>query len=235
MTEMLAWLLILLTTAAAPPATTPSPASMTDAEALPATKAFERWLEGTLGVARGQHDVLVASIEPDAVVVTFSAGSANPMSPTGGVARLRRSGSGWSVDRIYLEGPDLWVYPEAYVHDFQRRRAQRTMGEMRTLATAVESYSIDNNQYPVGASPTDLEMALEPTYIGRVPERDGWGSPFLYVAEPSEYCVVSLGAGGEPDVPTPRDVHVLSKGAGASNDISRDIVFCTGSFVSWYE
>src|ERR1700688_301014 len=63
----------------------------------------------------------------------------------------------------------------------QRGRQKRSMSDMRTLATAVESYSVDNNVYPTascasnvysgGAPGTILSdtsfSLLIPTYIGK--------------------------------------------------------------------
>src|ERR1700740_3686796 len=76
----------------------------------------------------------------------------------------------------------------------QRGRQKRSMSDMRTLATAVESYSVDNHIYPTascasnsfsdnypGTALTDTSFTLIiPTYIGKTVLKDGWGNYFGY-------------------------------------------------------
>jgi len=151
---------------------------------------------------------------------------------------MKREASGWVVDRVLDSRTDAWIFPEAFVFDEQRRRAKSTMGDMRTLATAVESYSIDNNQYPVACDARELEAILEPTYVRHVPLRDGWGEALLYVSTTSEYCVVSAGADRKLERPASLqgDEAMLARASQApSRDAASDIVFCTGSFTRWFE
>src|SRR5437016_1297284 len=60
----------------------------------------------------------------------------------------------------------------------QRGKQKRTMGDMRTAATANESYAIDNNQYNVsGPGPISaISARLQPTYVKKLPSKDGWTS-----------------------------------------------------------
>src|SRR6266700_687199 len=65
----------------------------------------------------------------------------------------------------------------------QRGKQKRTMSDMRTLATAIEAYAVDNNSYPPAACPSGLATIiaaaaavdsasfskLSPTYIGQPP------------------------------------------------------------------
>ena len=69
----------------------------------------------------------------------------------------------------------------------QRGKQKRTMADMRTLATAIEAYAVDNNNYipgtcapglftDLGTATTDTSFAgLTPTYIAAAPKIDGWG------------------------------------------------------------
>ena len=71
----------------------------------------------------------------------------------------------------------------------QRGKQKRTMSDMRAVATAIESYAVDNNYYPAAATcnaglftggtavPLGLSSFtnLQPTYIAQVPRQDGWG------------------------------------------------------------
>src|SRR6266702_3414827 len=70
----------------------------------------------------------------------------------------------------------------------QRGKQKRTMGDMRSLATAIEAYAVDNNVYPPAACASGLFTtadktlddsswtALTPTYISLAPKKDGWGN-----------------------------------------------------------
>ena len=114
----------------------------------------------------------------------------------------------------------------------QRGKQKRTMGDLRTVATANESYSIDNNQYvlkaAVGAVST-IVTNLEPTYVKKMPNLDGWSTPFYYItdAAASEYTLTSYGknkvAGGTGTVAA----------NGGTTNFTMDIVFSTGSFAQF--
>jgi type II secretion system protein G len=110
----------------------------------------------------------------------------------------------------------------------QRGKQKRTMGDLRTTATANESYSIDNNQYIVLTNTVGgLTAYLQPTYVKKVPQKDGWNSDVRYDSPGQEYTITSYGkdkaAGNNQNV-----------GAnGGTSDFRADIVFSTGSFVQF--
>src|SRR5687768_14126805 len=57
----------------------------------------------------------------------------------------------------------------------QRGKQKRTMADMRAIGTAVESYAVDNNQYPAGGSPVStIASVLEPRYIAQLVTTDAW-------------------------------------------------------------
>ena len=111
----------------------------------------------------------------------------------------------------------------------QRGKQKRTMGDLRTVATANESYSIDNNQYysSAAANVSTLATAMQPTYVKRIPSKDGWTSDLKYLGTVSEYTVTSLGkdrsTGGGGTVAT----------NGGTTDFRNAILFSTGSFVNF--
>ena len=74
-----------------------------------------------------------------------------------------------------------------------RRRLIRTLRDLRTIGTAVESYSIDADVYPIVASVEDLRPLLAPTYVTTFPMRDGWGHPFRFNSNGQEYTTTSSG------------------------------------------
>ena len=111
----------------------------------------------------------------------------------------------------------------------QRGKQKRTMSDLRTVATANESYSIDNNQYCVLAagSVTGISGFMEPTYVKKMPFKDGWVTDMQYVATVGEYTITSYGkdkaAAGGGTVGT----------NGNTTDFRNDIIFSTGSFVQF--
>jgi len=73
----------------------------------------------------------------------------------------------------------------------QRGKQKRTMSDMRTMATAVEAYAVDNNFYPAGqctgkftavtTTLTDTSLSrLAPTYIANPVKKDGWSNFLMY-------------------------------------------------------
>jgi type II secretion system protein G len=111
----------------------------------------------------------------------------------------------------------------------QRGKQKRTMGDLRTCATANESYSIDNNQYYVSAaaSISTLSGSLEATYVKKLPAKDGWTTDMRYIGASNEYTITSYGkdrnSGGGGSVAT----------NGGTTDFRNDIIFSTGSFVQF--
>ena len=114
----------------------------------------------------------------------------------------------------------------------QRGKQKRTMADIRSSATANESYSIDMNQYVVQAA-GDMSAGtialLQPTYIKKIPTRDGWATNVNYEGSAQEYTLISYGknqvTGGA----------VATCAAGSTTDFRDDICFSNGSFISWPE
>src|SRR5215831_2315038 len=50
-----------------------------------------------------------------------------------------------------------------------RGKQKRTMADMRSIGTAIESYAVDNNVYPVAATAAALKLLVEPIYIKSMP------------------------------------------------------------------
>jgi general secretion pathway protein G len=124
----------------------------------------------------------------------------------------------------------------------QRGRQKRSMSDMRTLATAVESYSVDNNVYPSAAACagnvyvldantplTDTSFTLLiPTYIGKTVLKDGWGHYFGYAVNGTQdqYRISCFGRDGVDD------------GAivcGTTQNFNTDIYYSNGTFIQWPE
>jgi len=119
-------------------------------------------------------------------------------------------------------------------------RARRTIADVRSVATAIEEYAIDNNQYPSptgGLVPLSLiESDLEPIYIRTLPLTDQWGNEILLWSTGAHYLLLSRGADGVLDFDAERVmIDGLTAGLpGAVDDFGADLVFLDGRFVQWW-
>lgn len=145
-----------------------------------------------------------------------------------------RSRSDVSGDDIILSAGKVVNGPRT-LHSRQRQ----TMADLRSVGTAVESYSIDNNLYPLQADGLKgletIEEELEPIYIRILPMLDAWGNPFLYWSDETRYVIVSPGADGVLDsvwddsAAAFREIEL----AGEIDNGNADIVFANGQFAQW--
>ncbi len=131
------------------------------------------------------------------------------------------------------------MYWPNYWNASQRRKQKISMGDLRSIGTAVESYAVDYNRYPASAASLppgpypsrpihpSMVSSLEPTYIRKLPLSDGWGSSFLYRTTPKNdnYVIVSTGSDGIPGPFT----------LGSTTSFNADMVFSNGQFVQYPE
>jgi len=120
-----------------------------------------------------------------------------------------------------------------FLNATDRGRQKRTMADLRSIGTACESFSIDENRYP---GPTEgwvevgeIAADVEPVYIRVLPRVDGWGNPLMYWSDGEAYRIVSAGRDGE----TERDWRDAP--GGPTYRFESDIVFGDGQFSSWPE
>jgi general secretion pathway protein G len=121
----------------------------------------------------------------------------------------------------------------------QRGKQKRSMSDMRTMATALEAYAVDNNVYPNGVcntasytttdtTLTDTSLSLlSPTYIANPVRKDGWDQFFLYgsPADNQQYCLVSTGRNKVAEAIT----------CVTTTNFNSDIVYSNGGFVQFPE
>jgi len=108
-----------------------------------------------------------------------------------------------------------------------RGKQKRTMADMRSIATAVESYSVDWNFYPKGATDlTTLAPYIVPTYIKKLPTADGWNRALIFNSntEGTNYTIQSSGKNSAQEV-----------FGGPTTDFNYDIIFAEGRFYQWPE
>jgi type II secretion system protein G len=112
-----------------------------------------------------------------------------------------------------------------------RGKQKRTMSDMRSVGTAVESYAVDVNFYPYAGFTTLAAvdggaMGVSPIYIKVAPEKDGWGGLLMYAAEPfgAAYTIQSYGKDKTAGITM-----------GPTNDFDCDILYQNGTFVAYPE
>jgi len=112
-----------------------------------------------------------------------------------------------------------------------RGRQKRSMADMRSLGTALESYSVDFNYYPRvafgPAASTTWTVYLTPTYIRRIPELDGWARQYQAKGDLAgqSYTIYSKGRAGTG----------TEASGGPQSSFDSAIVFTNGTFVQWPE
>lgn len=102
-------------------------------------------------------------------------------------------------------------------------KQKRSLGDLRTITTALSVYRIDHSRYPLLGDTTTLELV---PYLGELPDYDGWGSPFAYkcAGNGSRYTAISFGSNRVPDTPY------------STGPIRRhldDIVYTDGNLLQW--
>lgn len=109
----------------------------------------------------------------------------------------------------------------------ERARQRRTMGDMRTLALAINSYATDYAFVPqLTGGAVELRKHLQPTYLKVLPVEDGWRRELYYAGSGLSYTIVSWGGDG-----------VAQSGPflGPTSNYSADIAIVNGVFVQWPE
>jgi type II secretion system protein G len=126
----------------------------------------------------------------------------------------------------------------------ERAKQKRTMADMRSLATAWESRSVETGRYNASGAMVvgvdqmvdinDLGTALQPTYIRTMPKTDGWGHPLeAYTSlawgsatNAGAYALISPGRDGR---------FATQPTTGATTNFDCDIVYSNGSFIAYPE
>ncbi len=107
-----------------------------------------------------------------------------------------------------------------------KAKQKRTMGDLRSICTAVEAYATDNARYPNAiASWAGLKPIINPHFIRAPPDVDGWshGWDAATTATGSDYTISSFA----------KDGLISSRSGGATGDFDCDIVYTNGSFFQW--
>ena len=106
-----------------------------------------------------------------------------------------------------------------------RGKQKRTMADMRSIGTAVESYAVDNNFYPRNQSVVPTTF-LSPIYIKTVPATDGWSNTWIFASDTNGtlYTITSQAKDATTEG---------SPAGGTTADFDCDIIFASGQFYQW--
>jgi general secretion pathway protein G len=107
-----------------------------------------------------------------------------------------------------------------------RGKQKRTMADIRSIGTAVESYAVDNNRYVKSLTATNAVTYLTPIYIKTLPATDGWQNVWDMDSDANgvAYTLTSLTKDGLLDG---------TATGGQTTDFNCDIVFRDGQFFRW--
>jgi type II secretory pathway pseudopilin PulG len=96
----------------------------------------------------------------------------------------------------------------------QRSRQKRSMADIRSIATMLETYRTEKGVYPA-----------DPAQAGTIPQQDGWTTPYSIVVTETAYYIGSAGANKSFEKPLPE----YTPGVGDNFDC--DIIYANGAFV----
>ena len=110
-----------------------------------------------------------------------------------------------------------------------RSKQKRTMADIRSIATAIESYESDHPDWKGGG---DLVALLQPKYIKKLPTKDGWSHPFrisIWIDADNNpaYRIWSPGSDGERDAKWGDPA--------ATTRFENDLVYENGTFIQYPE
>ena len=151
-------------------------------------------------------------------------------------SRKRRNQSGFTLIELLISVAIIGIIAviaiPSMLDAIDRGKQKRTMGDIRSVSMAVETYSVDFSRYPRNVTTltpvrTSVKTYLVPMILSTLPELDGWSRDILYQssASGSAYTVRSYG----------KDSQYSSTSSGKTNDFDCDIVYQDGGFVAWPE
>ena len=113
----------------------------------------------------------------------------------------------------------------------QNGKQKATMGDMKSIGNAIESYIADAGQAPEGNFLVEIKDKLEPFYIKKLPLKDAWGNDFLYMHgtddDKDNYAIASPARDGVFNGWKQAGSYVVTTTTG----FDRDIVYSNGAFI----
>lgn len=110
----------------------------------------------------------------------------------------------------------------------QKGKQKATMGDMKSIGTAVESYMTDISLAP--ATIPSGAVYLVPFHIKKMPLGDGWGNNWFYARDATQLDIYSIGSAGR-DGAMGAWSQVGTYIVDSLTDFNNDIIFSNGTFV----
>lgn len=111
----------------------------------------------------------------------------------------------------------------------QKGKQKATMGDMKSISVAIESYVTDNYEIPPGESLAEMQEKLSPFYIKTLPLKDAWGFDF-HIKRGANKDAYFIGSGGKDGVFNgwnQTGFYYVTQTSGFNNDI----ILADGMFV----
>lgn len=103
----------------------------------------------------------------------------------------------------------------------QRSKRSRTAADMRAIGTALGSFQIDQNSFPIQQTETELSNEILPDSYYAGTFKDAWETGFRYVSDGKSYKLISYGKDKQE-----------GGGAGGYYDFDADIIYSDGQFIA---
>ncbi len=115
----------------------------------------------------------------------------------------------------------------------QKSKQKATMGDMKTIGTAVESYMTDNYIAPTALTGAGFGGAsIRAFHIKKFPASDAWGGQWGYDRDSTNRDIYSIGSGGRDNSdPTGSFALTAEYVVNSLTDFNNDIVYSNGAFV----
>jgi type II secretion system protein G len=101
-----------------------------------------------------------------------------------------------------------------------KSKQRRTMSDLRSIGTAIESYAVDNTTYPNANAVATIKAVIDPIFIDTIPLVDGWANAIQVDSTTTAYTVYSQG----------KDAAGTTCSAGLTSMFNDQICFVNGRF-----
>lgn len=111
----------------------------------------------------------------------------------------------------------------------QKSKQKSTMGDMKTIGTAVESYMTDN--YIAPSDLTDVGFGNHREFhIKKFPSSDSWGGIWYYARDATNQDIYSIGSGGRDNSAVTSWTTTGEYVVQTLTDFNNDIIYSNGAF-----
>ena len=110
--------------------------------------------------------------------------------------RFAKDSSGWHTTAVKTGSRD-WVTIESVATSLEAAKSAQARDDLKTLATALESFRRDRGGFVVSDKHSALIDHLCPRYLTRVIRLDPWDHPYTYEGERDRFTLRSAGPDGK--------------------------------------